>query len=730
MTSNNPLTRSKKRQAVELLRSNRWLEAKTLCEKICHADRRDAEAWYMLGATHQHLNELDRAAACYSQVVALKPDHAEAHYYLGNILREQGKSEEAVAAYQRVLALRPDFLEACGNLGAVLESQQKFEDAVQCYVLGLRYHPDSAELHYNLGNAFQALRKYEEAARSYVRAVQIKPNLAQAHCNLGVVLAAQGKWEEAVTSYQRALQIDPHYAEAWNNLGQTLIQLGRLDEAVAATRNALAARPNCPEFYTVLGDALKHQGHPEEAVAAYGRASEIRPAYPEARNALGNALLDQGKVKDAISSFHKAIESKADYAIARSNLLLALNYSEQDVAAIFAEHIRFGQCYARTQTAHAYSNVPDPARRLRIGYVSPDFRTHSVAYFIELVIASHDAVQVEIYCYSDSGRPDTMTARLKGHVAQWRDIHGKSDEQVVELIRADGIDILVDLAGHTGHNRLPLFARKPAPVQVTYLGYPNTTGLAAMDYRLTDALADPPGQEAFHTEELVRLPTGFLCYAPPLDAPTVMPPPAQRAGYVTFGCFNMLLKIRPEAIELWARLLDALPGSRLMLKNKSFSDPATCERVYRLFEENGVPRGCLELVGWVPSRADHVALYNRIDIALDTFPYNGTTTTCEALWMGVPVVTLAGNRHAARVGVSLLAQIGLSELIAKSPDDYVHIATELASDPNRLAALRIGLRERMRNSPLCDAQTFTRNLEQAYREMWRKWCSEQRTATS
>jgi predicted O-linked N-acetylglucosamine transferase (SPINDLY family) len=315
-----------------------------------------------------------------------------------------------------------------------------------------------------------------------------------------------------------------------------------------------------------------------------------------------------------------------------------------------------------------------------------------------------------------------MTERLKQRSHHWHNIRGKTDDDVAALIRADAIDILIDLAGHTENNRLPVFARKPAPVQVTYLGYPNTTGLRTIDYRLTDIEADPPGQEPYHTEQLVRLPHGFLCYTSPPDAPAVTALPTSTVGHVTFGSFNNLAKMTPEVIGLWAQILKAIPGSRLVIKNKSMKDGPTRERYLALFRETGITEDRLDFVAWIPEAADHLGAYAHVDIALDTFPYNGTTTTCEALWMGVPVITLAGERHAARVGVSLLTRVGLTELIAQSPEEYVKLAVELAADTERLVQLRAGMRERMKHSPLCDAKSFTRDLETAYRGMWREWC--------
>jgi predicted O-linked N-acetylglucosamine transferase (SPINDLY family) len=360
---------------------------------------------------------------------------------------------------------------------------------------------------------------------------------------------------------------------------------------------------------------------------------------------------------------------------------------------------------------------------LHIGYVSPDFRAHSVAFFFEPLLEKHSKSSFRIFCYSDVMRPDFVTRRLQPLASVWRDVRHLSDKQLAAQIQADGIDILVDLAGHTAGNRMSVFTRRPAPVQVSWLGYPNTTGLSAMDYRLTDSWADPPGEtESLHTETLVRLPGGFLCYDPHNDSVTESVSRDEN-GPITFGSFNNLAKVTPEVISVWSALLTQVPDARLLLKTKPLRDEAVREHVYSLFREQGIARDRVELTGWVPGRGDHLGLYSRVDIGLDTFPYNGTTTTCEALWMGVPVITLAGHVHAGRVGVGLLSQVGLTELIARDRADYVALAGQLAGDRDRLAALHGGLRTRVSASALCDARAFAGHVEAAYRNMWRAACA-------
>ncbi len=692
----NPLTRGKKQKVQALLQQHRLDEARPLLEQICRTDRGDVESWYLLAAVNQHLGRLDNAITAYRQVLALHPHHASALYYLGNVLRDQNRLDEAARSYHQAISERPDYIEAHCNLGSILEQAKDYTGAADCYRTALRLDPNRAELHYNLGNTLQQL----------------------------------GQIGEATQCYRRAIELRPDHAEAYNNLGNALSKNMDSPEAFAEVcgyyRHATALKPDYFEAHYNLATTLKEQGFLQEAINSCERALQIQPENVEAHSLLAGTLTDQGRLDEAIAHYRQTLKIDRDRTLARSNWFFALNYSSKhDAAAIYEEHRGWGELHAHTTTPSSYSNTPDPDRRLRIGYVSPDFRNHSVAYFIESVLLHHDPVHFDITCYANVKRPDATTARMHKQVARWREIYGRSDKEVENVICEDRIDILVDLAGHTAGNRLPIFAHKPAPIQATYLGYPNTTGLSTMDYRITDTWADPPGQEAFHTEKLVRLSRGFLCYTPRPDAPAVTPLPVVQTGHITFGSFNALLKITPEAIAFWSEILRRLPGSRLVLKNRSLRDPETRQRFLSLFEESGIDPGRLEMLEIVQTALDHLALYNRIDIALDTFPYNGTTTTCEAMWMGVPVVTLEGAHHAGRVGVSLLHQVGLTELIAKTSEEYVQIAVNLAKDMDKLAALRAGLRPRMAASPLCDGVGFTRNLEQAYREMWWKWCNPQ-----
>ncbi len=530
------------------------------------------------------------------------------------------------------------------------------------------------------------LGRPDQVERCCREIIRIQPRSHDAHYHLGCALLFQGRRAEATPAFRRAAELKPDHAP-------TQMQLGHLSPT------------------------------PEQALRHYQQAAGTAPSFAEAHAAAGAALVSCGQVEEGVSRLRQALRLNPTLHRTHSDLLFALNYrSAYDASAIFSEHARWGELHG-LPSLPSHANTPDPGRRLRIGYVSPDLREHSVAYFFEPLLGAHSTSEFETFCYAEVAQPDATTRRIQSLSQHWMFTCDLSDAALAERIRADRIDILVDLAGHSANNRLLTFFAKPAPVQITWLGYPNTTGLKAMDYRFTDAWSDPPGDcDRCHTEQLIRLPNGFLCYLPPSIAPEVSPPPAQINGHITFGSYNNLPKTGPEVVALWARILHAVPGARLILKNYSLEDPATRERYHQLFGAHGISAERLVLRGRHDSVAEHLGSYSEIDIALDTFPYNGTTTTCEALWMGVPVVALAGDRHAARVGVSLLNNLGLPGLIADSADAYVRIAARLASEPAELAQLRTSLRSRMSGSPLCDARSFARDMESGYRALWKNWC--------
>jgi predicted O-linked N-acetylglucosamine transferase (SPINDLY family) len=640
-----------------------------------------------LGWKYHQAGDLGQAEPLYRRAMQAFPDNADAWYLCGVVCQVTGRVDEAAGYYREALRLRPDYAEVHNNLGVALAVQGNYADAVPCYQRSLSHKPQYPDAHNNLGLALTELGRLDDAIETLREAVRLRPVYPEACYNLGNALQKRDRFDEAVAAYEQALGYKPDYGEVLNNLGAALTRLGKLDEAIVRLQQARAARPQDASVLLNLGNALKEQGKLDEALACYRQALELPP------------------------------ESAATF----SNYLFCLNYDPRVTPAqLFEEHRRWDRLHGEVpDTGSGPAPVWDSQRRLRVGYVSPDLYFHAAARFIESFLTHHDPEQVETFCYAEVGAPDEVTARLRALAHQWRPTLGLSDLEVVERIRADGIDILVDLAGHTAHNRLRVFAYEPAPVQVTYLGYPNTTGLRTMDYRLTDAIADPPGEPICHTEELIRLPGCFCCYTPPAQAPEVSPLPAQTNGYVTFGCLQNLAKLNGAVLDLWCELLRAIPTARLLVFRHTLKGEAQ-EYFRQQFARRGISAAQLQLRHIAEAPAGFLGVYRDIDISLDPFPWNGHTTACESLWMGVPVLTLYGNRHAGRMAASVLHQLNLGGWVARTPAEYIERAVQVARHWNRLSTLRAGLRDWMRQSPLCDGKTFTRGLEQVYRDLCRQ----------
>ena len=606
-------------------------------------------------------------------------------------LAASNRLDEARKLYLKICRKNPGNEQVWLELAVVHRRMGALQEAEQVARSILAHHEDSPDIQHVLGSILHRQGRSSEAILYYRKALSANPDNPETHYFLANALRERGETDNARIEYQKTIALQADHVPALNNLSAILTSHGQLQEATRLLRSALQARPNSHQILVNLGRAQMHAGD----------------------------------VQSAIATFRKVVEMQPGLADVHSNLLACLNYlPDHSPRMVFDEHRDWRKAHAGWITPQSsWTNKPDPQRRLNIGYVSPDLHEHSVARFLEPVLAQHDHDRFAIYCYSDVAHPDTVTVRLRELCDHWRDISGLPDEQVSARVAGDKIDILVDLAGHTAHNRLLTFARKPAPLQLTWLGYPNTTGLPEIDFRLTDAKTDPPGdQESLYTETLVRLPHSFLCYGPPHSAPDPGLPPCRTTGHITFGSFNNLAKTTPEVVRSWSRVLSSAPGSRLLLKSRASNDPATQQRLLNLFTAAGISRDRIGFLDPEPSHFEHLAAYHQVDIALDTYPYHGTTTTCEALWMGVPVITRAGAVHAARVGVSLLTQVGLDSLVATGEEEYVRTAVRLAGDRERLASLHHTLRETMRRSSLCDAAGFTADLEQAYRKMWVDWC--------
>lgn len=605
-----------------------------------------------------------------------------------------------------------------------LRKQGKLADALREIEQALRVHPQYPEGYYNLASIRYELGRFEDAADAWRRATELRPTYYQAYAALGTALRRLGRLDEAIAAGQHAARLCPTDVDVHVNLANTLHVAHRMQPAAAEFKVAMKLNPRSILVLNNYANLLADLDQPARAIELLRRAIAIEPSRAELYNNLGNLLKSQAKIDEAIDCFRRTLAAKRDAVEVHSNLLLTLNCHARSDSGLLTEHVEWARRHAERFYPHQprYPNDRNPDRRLRIGYVSADFRRHSAAYFIEPIVQAHDRDRVEVFCYSCVSKPDDMTSRIQSRADVWRSIVGVPDDRAAQIIRDDRIDILVDLSGHTAYNRLLLFARKPAPIQVTYLGYPNTTGLATMDYRLTDTDADPPGAtDALHTENLVRLPRGFLCYRPADNSPPPRDPAAHDAGRVTFGTFNNFAKVTTHMIGLWSQILLHAPGSSLLIKAETLGDDQTRRDVHGAFESHGVDAPRVELLGRVPSFLRHLATYHRVDIGLDTFPYNGTTTTCEAMCMGVPVITLAGKAHVSRVGASLLKRVGLEDLIATSDEQYVQKAAALAGDASRRAELSSSLRQRMSQSDLTNAGAFVQDLENAYRRMWHEW---------
>lgn len=707
------------------------------------------------GLRHHRAGRIEEAAKNYRQILSEDPRQPDALHLLGVVAQSVGQLAEAVELISESLRVNPNNVPAISNLAGVLKDQGRYDEALDFYEAALAAAPAEAYLHSNLGNALRDLGRLDEAAASHRRALALDPNSYAAHSNLGSVLDAQGDTHEAAACFRRALKLKPDSYESLVNLGVTLKREGRFAEAEESLRHALDLHPRSDAALANLGSLMFQQGRIEEAFVTLELALSVNPCsvvalinmgnvlkdlgrFDAAReclekavclapkshlahNNLGTVLNELGRAAEAATCFRRALDLKPDYHWAHSNLLFTLQYLPGvDRAELFAEHRRYDEKYVRRFLADAapHANSVEPERRLRVGYVSGDFREHSVAFFIDPVFASHDREQFEVFCYANQAGSDAMTARLRSHVEHWREVASLDDDALADRIRRDGIDILVDLSGHTARHRLLTFARKPAPVQVTMVGYMHTTGLSAMDYRITDVNLDPPGSsEAFSTETLVRLPAGAATFHPPAGCPSVNELPALTNGHITFGAFNNPAKVTPEAVDAWAEILRALPESRLLVVGRGGN------AIKPSLEAHGVDAARVEAIDRQPLLS-YLALHHRCDLLLDSFPYNGGTTGLFAIWMGVPFVTLDGAQTTGRAGAGLLRPLGLGELIAVDPADYVRRAVAATADLARLAEWRRELRARL--APLLGGgEAYTRQLEWEFRAMWRKWCVQQ-----
>lgn len=623
---------------------------------------------------------------------------------------------------RQILAVQPDRADALHLLGVLAVHAGRPDTGIELIQRAIRSCKTNEYYHNNLGNALRASGRLDEAIAAYGAAIQINHDFVAAHSNLGVVLKDKGQLDEAIAMFREAIRLGPEAAEAHNGLGVALQSRGQIESAIASFRKALRFQPDLCEALGNLGNALRVIGQLDEAIAACRQAIQLRPNTAELHSHLANVLKARGELEEAIESYREAVRLKPNCPKTHSALIFALSLhpsAAEDLA--FDELRRWNQRHAETlrRFARLHQNNRDPNRPLRVGYVSPDFRNHVVGHQVLLLLRHHDRKQIEPFCYTCTIGADGVTESIRQSSDGWRNIAAMSDSEAADLIRKDEIDILVDLAVHSANNRLLIFAHKPAPVQLTYLGYCGSTGMNSMDYRLSDPFMDPSDSDlSRYSEQTIRLPETYWCYNVAGPTPEPSPPPALTLGYVTFGCFNNFSKVSAAALDLWADIVLAVEKSRLIIH----SNPGThLDTLRRRFLDRGIAPDRLEFLKW-QSWAQYIGTYDRIDVGLDTFPWGGGITTCDAMWMGVPVVTLAGRTAVGRGGASILSNVGLTDLIAATPQQYSQIAIALASDLPRLNQLRQALRQRMQASPLMDAPRFARNVEAVYRQLWHDWC--------
>jgi tetratricopeptide (TPR) repeat protein len=647
---------------------------------------RDARHHFTLGRAHKAGGELDAAAAAYRRAIELAPRFAEPHVSLGIVLKAQGELDGAIACHRRALALAPTLAVAHANLGAALalqaeRAQQHGADEppapalVEAQRRAVALDPADPELQRNLGAVLLRAGRHHEAAGAFNAALTLDPSDLQSCLHLGACLAALGDHDLARQAYEKWLRLNARHAGVMQALAAALIQTGEVDAALAWAEKAQAAAP-----------------HP---------LTELQ---------IGHALVQMRRQAEGLARCRAAIRAGGDDPALYPVLLLSLNYLHEEPEPILAAHREFG-----TRLPPAGQRPPWPGRaageRLRVGYVSSDLVRHSVPFFLGPLLEHHDPERFEVTCYHGNARSDDVTARLKSCARHWVECAALSDEALARRIRADGIDILVDLIGHTAHSRSRVFAAAPAPLQIAYLGYPTVSGVAALDYRITDAVIDPDDLFQGPGELPLRLPRSMFCYRPDEQAPALAPPPALRNGHVTFGSFNNTAKLTDRTLDLWAAALNAVPGSRLLLKAASATQVSVRAGIESHLAARGIAAGRLTLLARTADDRSHLALYNEVDIALDSYPYNGATTSCEALWMGLPVLTRRGRTHTSRMGASLLGAIGRSGWVADNDAQFGALAQALAADPAALAAWRAGAREHLRTSALMDHAGYAREFE-------------------
>jgi predicted O-linked N-acetylglucosamine transferase (SPINDLY family) len=712
-------------RSVVLQAQQRFEEAAAGYRRAIALDPGSAVARNNLGNTCRMLNRLDEAIENYDRAIAIRPDFANAWYNRGAALAQLGRYQEALCDHQRALALDPGFADALNGQGSALGALGRLEEALLGFDRALAINPNFVTALNNRGNTLRELERPSEALDSYDRALALSPNFAEALNGRGTILSRLRDFDAAVASFQRALAIRPHYAEALANLGSARLDLDKADEALSDFDRALALEPGLVSAWLGRGHALQKRKRISEAVACCERALSLEPASYRARVLMGHCLASLGRSDEAIAKFDDALAIKPDFGEAISVKIFVLDFApgagfaeQRDARRLWWDRIG-SKLAARPREPHR--NGRDPHRRLVLGYVSADFRDHSAAHAFKPVLQHGDKARFETVCYSCSPLHDWMTEAFRGMAERWRDASQWSDDRLADQIRQDGVDILIDLSGHTGGHRLGVFARKPAPIQVHGWGHGTPPGLPTIDYVFSDAVSIPPAVRGLFHETIYDLPCMITLDPLPAEVPRAELP-ALSNGFVTFGVFNRISKISDPAVEIWAQILDRLPRSKLLIKDHAIEDALVRDNLLARFARFGVPSERIELLG-ATSRPDHLCALNRVDIALDPFPQNGGVSTFEALQMGVPVVAKLGNTLSSRVAGAILCAIGMQDWVAENPGDYLKIALAQAGEIEQLAQLRRALPGRIAASPAGNPTAYAAEVGKAYRSMWQRYCA-------
>jgi protein O-GlcNAc transferase len=634
-------------------------------------------------------------------------------------LQKFGRGKEAVSQIRKACALEPDSVEHQTNLATILEQEKRYVDALAAYGKAARMNPDIGYVWFRQGKLLNGLKRYAESIPMLEKAVSLPGRLGEFHYELGLALHMSKRFPEALDQYGQALAAGYNTAALQCNRGVIFKELRRGGDSIMAVHTAVKMDPSNLSYLNNLGAAALEIGLNSEALDCFEEAVRQNPKIATAQNNIGNLLKDRARGMDALPHYRKSMELDPSSSDTQSNYLLCHMYlSEMDPKTVFEEHRKWGLEKTK-KTPPAFKFKPrSPGSKLRVGFLSGDLCHHPVAHFIEPLFREYNKERFEFVAYGDQRKSDEFSERFAKQVHLWRETCSLSDEALAKKIHEDRVDILFELSGHTAYNRMGVLARKPAPLQASYLGYPGTTGLPTMDFRITDELVDPVGMtEKFHTERLIRLSRCAWCYEPDAVAPDVAPIPVLKNGHITFGCFNNMAKLNPALFDMWAEILIKVPDSHLRLKARTLTDDRVKNELKDYFTAKGIAAERLDFFGHTRKIHEHLNHYHEVDIALDSFPYHGTTTTCEAMWMGCPVVTRAGGAHVSRVGVSLLSAVGLEEFIGQNREDYIGKAAALAGDIDRLVELRAGMRDRLKSSPLMKAPDFAREFEVALLQM-------------